>query len=91
MIFVQKGKAKMSKSEMIKWLQNLKEDIGQSQHQDLWHYAEVLDEVISTIRLMINDKGCGINDCYNCDVAWSSRICFERRGYTFDKDGVPHE
>ena len=34
---------------MIKWLQNLKKDIGQSQHQDLWHYAEMLDEVIGTI------------------------------------------
>lgn len=41
----------MSKSEMIKWLQNLKEDIGQSQHQDLWHYAEMLDEVICTIEV----------------------------------------
>lgn len=39
----------MSKTEMIKWLQNLKKDIGQSQHQDLWHYAEMLDEVIGTI------------------------------------------
>lgn len=39
----------MSKSEMIKWLQNLKKDIGQSQHQDLWHYAEMLDEVTGAI------------------------------------------
>ncbi len=41
----------MSKSEMIKWLQNLKEKIGQTQHQDLWHYAEVLDEVIDAIEV----------------------------------------
>lgn len=39
----------MNKFEMIKWLQNLKKDIGQSQHQDLWHYAEMLDEVTGAI------------------------------------------
>lgn len=89
MIFVQKGKEKMSKNEMIKWLQNLKKDIGQPQHQDLWHYAEMLDEVIGIIK--VNDKGCGIDDCHNCDVSWSSKKCFERRGYTFDEDGVPHK
>ena len=41
----------MSKSEIIKWLQNLKKDIGQSQHQDLWHYAEMLDEAIGSIEV----------------------------------------
>lgn len=41
----------MNKFEMIKWLQNLKKDIGQSQHQDLWHYAEMLDEVIAAIEV----------------------------------------
>lgn len=41
----------MNKSEMIKWLENLKKDIGQSQHQDLWHYAEMLDEVIGIIEV----------------------------------------
>lgn len=39
----------MNKSKMIKWLQSLKKDIGQSHHQDLWHYAEMLDEVIGII------------------------------------------
>ena len=46
----EKGKT-MSKSEIIKWLQNLKKDIGQSQHQDLWHYAEMLDEAIGAIEV----------------------------------------
>lgn len=40
----------MNKSEMIKWLQNLKKDIGQY-YQDLWHYEEMLDEVIGTIEI----------------------------------------
>ena len=49
----------MSKSEIIKWLQNLKKDIGQSQHQDLWHYAEILDEVIGKIEVSEEEiKGC---------------------------------
>lgn len=38
----------MSKSEMIKGLQNLKKDIGQY-YQDLWHYEEMLDGVIGAI------------------------------------------
>ena len=32
-----------SEKDMIKWLNNLKNDIGQPQHSQLWHYVEVLD------------------------------------------------
>lgn len=31
--------------DMIKWINNLKSDIGQPQHSQLWHYAEILDVI----------------------------------------------
>lgn len=40
----------MTKREMINWLINLMQDIGQTQHQDLWHYEQALDEIISELR-----------------------------------------
>ncbi len=40
----------MTKKEMINWLINLMQDIGQSQYQGLWHYGQALDEIISELR-----------------------------------------
>lgn len=34
-----------NEKDMIKWLDNLKNDIGQPQHFQLWHYAEILDVI----------------------------------------------
>ena len=34
-----------NEKDMIKWLNNLKSDIGQPQHSQLWHYAEILDVI----------------------------------------------
>ena len=39
----------MTKEETIRWLDSLKKDIGQSQHQELWHYAEALDVAIELL------------------------------------------
>ena len=39
----------MTKEEEIKWLENLKNDIGQPQHQELWHYAEAIDKIIESL------------------------------------------
>lgn len=39
----------MTREEAIKWLKNLKEDIGQPQHQALWHYEEALDVSIEAL------------------------------------------
>lgn len=43
----------MTCKESIKWLENLKNDLGQSRHQDLWHYEQALAE---TIELLQSDK-----------------------------------
>ena len=66
----ERGKT-MSKSEMIKWLQNLKEDIGQTQHQDLWHYEEMLDKVISTIEV---SEDC-ISRLRDYQIEWLTAHC----------------
>ena len=34
------------KEEKIKWLTNLRTDIGKSEHQELWHYEQALTEII---------------------------------------------
>ena len=39
----------MTKQNAIKWLQNLKMDIGKTQHQELWHYEQALDEIIKAL------------------------------------------
>lgn len=39
----------MTRQEAVKWLSNLKIDIGKTQHQELWHYEQALDEIIQTL------------------------------------------
>lgn len=39
----------MKGKEIIMWLDNLKKDIGQPQHQALWHYAEAIDIVTEAL------------------------------------------
>lgn len=66
---------------MIKWLNNLKSDIGQPQHSQLWHYAEILDVIAkyleSTERTgeWKHEGDCGITRCGQC--GWSIEECIE--------------
>lgn len=39
----------MTRKETIMWLDSLKKDIGQPQHQALWHYAESIDVAIKAL------------------------------------------
>ena len=39
----------MTNEDAIKWLENLKQDIGQLRHEDLWHYEQAIDEIIATM------------------------------------------
>ncbi|MDY4109578.1 MAG: hypothetical protein SOY48_01635 [Eubacterium sp.] len=43
----------MTCKESIKWLENLKNELGQSQYQGLWHYEQALAE---TIELLKSDR-----------------------------------
>lgn len=40
----------MTNEDATKWLSNLKQDIGQSRHEDLWPYAQAIDEVITILK-----------------------------------------
>ena len=35
----------MTNEDAIKWLENLKHDIGKPLHSGLWHYEQALDEI----------------------------------------------
>lgn len=39
----------MTKEEAIKWLKNLKSDIGKMQFRALWDYAQAIDEIIKLL------------------------------------------
>ena len=40
----------MINEDAIKWLENLKQDIGQLRHEDLWPYAQAIDEICSMLK-----------------------------------------
>lgn len=46
----------MTREQTIMWLDSLKKDIGQSQHQELWHYAEALDVAIELLSTKAKTK-----------------------------------
>jgi hypothetical protein len=39
----------MTNQDAIKWLSNLKQDIGQLRHEDLWHYEQAIDEIMELL------------------------------------------
>ena len=70
----------MTRAETIKWLSNLKMDIGKTQHQELWHYEQALDEIIKVLEQepIIHCKDCkhwhewenGAGSCHRSDIMW---------------------
>ena len=44
-----KGERVMINANAIKWLENLKKDIGNPAHQSLWHYEQALTEIIDLL------------------------------------------
>lgn len=40
----------MTYKDSIEWLTSLKNQIGQAQHQDLWHFGQALDEIIELLK-----------------------------------------
>lgn len=39
----------MTKGEACNWLRNLRADMGKIEHQELWHYEQVLEEIADII------------------------------------------
>lgn len=40
----------MTNQDSIKWLENLKQDIGQLRHEELWHYEQAIDEIVELLK-----------------------------------------
>ena len=41
----------------IEWLKSLKQQIGQTQHRDLWHFEQVIDETIENLKPLAKPHG----------------------------------
>ena len=41
----------------IEWLKSLKQQIGQAQHSDLWHFEQAIDETIDNLRPLAEPHG----------------------------------
>ena len=46
----------MTSEDAIKWLENLKQDIGQLRYKDLWHYEEAIYEIIELLKKDLEKK-----------------------------------
>lgn len=62
----------MTKDDAVKWLNNLKNDIGDARHSDLWHYVEAIDEAISTLSECVEIAHC--KDCSYFEPVWGESL-----------------
>lgn len=47
----------MTYKDSIEWLTSLKNQIGQAQHQDLWHFEQAIDEIIELLKPLAEPHG----------------------------------
>lgn len=40
----------MTNKDAVKWLENLRQDIGQLRHEDLWHYEQAIAEIMEVLK-----------------------------------------
>lgn len=40
----------MTNQDAVKWLNSLKQDIGQLRHEDLWRYELAIDEIMELLK-----------------------------------------
>lgn len=48
---------RMSYTDSVQWLKSLKHQIGQSQHQDLWHFEQAIAEIIELLQPLTRPHG----------------------------------
>ena len=66
----------MTNDDAIKWLENLKNDLGNPHYERLWHYAQAIDEICEllekeepiapTIEQEMNEYTSDIEQIYFC-------------------------
>ena len=47
----------MNYKDNIEWLKSLKQQIGKTQHRDLWHFEQVIDETIENLKPLAKPHG----------------------------------
>ena len=47
----------MSYKDSLEWLKSLKQQIGQAQHRDLWHFEQAIDETIANLKPLAKPHG----------------------------------
>ena len=47
----------MNYKDNIEWLKSLKQQIGKTQHCDLWHFEQVIDETIENLKPLAKPHG----------------------------------
>lgn len=47
----------MKVKDNIEWLKSLKKQIGHTQHSDLWHFEQVIDETIANLEPLAEPHG----------------------------------
>lgn len=76
----------MKYKDNIEWLKSLKRQIGQTQHRDLWHFEQVIDETIENLKPLAKLHGRLIdadalvnrienNYCNKCTTVEECGIC----------------
>ena len=65
----------MTNEDAIKWLENLKQDIGQLRHEDLWPYAQAIDEICGLLKEQ-EPRVLTWDEVERAEVCW-----MEQRGY----------
>ena len=79
----------MRNEDAIKWLENLKQDIGQLRHENLWHYAQAIDEITELLKeqeakpMIENERG------WNCPSCGMKLIGKTASGYPCDLIDLP--
>jgi len=72
----------MTSKEAVNWLINLTADIGKSEHHDLWHYEQALDE----IKEMLEGKDTDVPSKDTIPVDWIQRYAddWEDMNYAYE-------
>lgn len=52
----------MTNEDAVKWLSNLKDDIGRDRNGTLWHYGQAIDEIIELLKQKQEQKEKWIRD-----------------------------
>ena len=62
----------MNYKDNIEWLKSLKQQIGKTQHRDLWHFEQVIDETIENLKPLAKPHGRLIdaNEIEKCVHEW---------------------